>query len=82
MCTYIRAGCRHEAPQEFEWRGRGEKSFLYDIVANKRNGVDVDRFDYFRRFTIIISVKGLHSFASLNFASIRIITLRLLLLLL
>jgi hypothetical protein len=44
-----RTGDAHEAPEGFEWRGRGDKTFLYDIVANKRNGVDVDRFDYFRR---------------------------------
>lgn len=32
-----------EAPAEFTWVGRGEKTFLYDIVANKRNGIDVDK---------------------------------------
>ena len=49
---YGHTGCHHEAPEGFEWKGRGEKSFLYDIVANKRNGVDVDRFDYFKRLDI------------------------------
>ncbi|XP_060087008.1 deoxynucleoside triphosphate triphosphohydrolase SAMHD1 [Heteronotia binoei] len=32
------------------YRGRPkEKSFLYEIVANQRNGVDVDKWDYFAR---------------------------------
>ena len=47
--TLPRVGDAHEAPAGFEWKGRGDKTFLYDIVANKRNGVDVDRFDYFKR---------------------------------
>ena len=30
--------------------GRPEpKSFLYEVVANKRNGIDVDKWDYFAR---------------------------------
>jgi hypothetical protein len=33
----------------FAWAGRGVKTFLYDIVANKRNGIDVDKLDYFAR---------------------------------
>lgn len=37
------------SPQQL-YRGRNnEKSFLYEIVANKQNGIDVDKFDYFAR---------------------------------
>jgi HD superfamily phosphohydrolase len=43
-------GDEKEAPKGFTWVGRGAgKEFLYDIVANKRNGIDVDKFDYFAR---------------------------------
>ncbi|MGH0171308.1 UNVERIFIED_CONTAM: hypothetical protein FKN15_061259 [Acipenser sinensis] len=32
------------------YKGRTEaKGFLYEIVANKRNGIDVDKWDYFAR---------------------------------
>ncbi|KZS90930.1 HD-domain/PDEase-like protein, partial [Sistotremastrum niveocremeum HHB9708] len=30
-------------------RGRDEKPFLFEIVANQRNGIDVDKFDYIAR---------------------------------
>ncbi|XP_075757596.1 deoxynucleoside triphosphate triphosphohydrolase SAMHD1 isoform X3 [Pelodiscus sinensis] len=39
-------------PRRGLWPYRGrreEKSFLYEIVANKRNGIDVDKWDYFAR---------------------------------
>lgn len=28
---------------------REEKRFLYDVVANSRNSIDVDKFDYIER---------------------------------
>uniref|UniRef100_A0A8C1QJ33 HD domain-containing protein n=1 Tax=Cyprinus carpio TaxID=7962 RepID=A0A8C1QJ33_CYPCA len=35
---------------EWTYEGRDEdKSFLYEIVANKQNGIDVDKWDYFAR---------------------------------
>jgi HD superfamily phosphohydrolase len=37
-------------PPSWPYSGRPEeKSFLYEIVANKRNGIDVDKWDYFAR---------------------------------
>ncbi|XP_068453256.1 deoxynucleoside triphosphate triphosphohydrolase SAMHD1-like [Clinocottus analis] len=36
--------------RQWPYRGRPEdKSFLYEIVANKRSGIDVDKWDYFAR---------------------------------
>ena len=40
----------------FQWPYEGrpvEKSFLYEIIANKRNGVDVDKWDYFARYVML-----------------------------
>lgn len=49
-------GDEHEAPEGFHWVGRPNKAFLYDIVANKRNGIDVDKFDYFARDCHVLGV--------------------------
>ncbi|XP_061297751.1 deoxynucleoside triphosphate triphosphohydrolase SAMHD1 isoform X2 [Pezoporus flaviventris] len=45
-------GPTDEAACEILWPYRGrpkEKSFLYEVVANKKNGIDVDKWDYFAR---------------------------------
>ncbi|KAM6163842.1 deoxynucleoside triphosphate triphosphohydrolase SAMHD1-like [Rhynchocyon petersi] len=53
--TFIREliiGPNEDSSQNSSWPYKGrpiEKSFLYEIVANKRNGVDVDKWDYFAR---------------------------------
>ncbi|XP_051742016.1 deoxynucleoside triphosphate triphosphohydrolase SAMHD1-like [Ctenopharyngodon idella] len=39
-----------DSAAEWTYKGRDEdKSFLYEIVANKQNGIDVDKWDYFAR---------------------------------
>ncbi|XP_019205772.1 deoxynucleoside triphosphate triphosphohydrolase SAMHD1-like isoform X2 [Oreochromis niloticus] len=47
----IKGSLKNNSPQnEKLYKGRNnEKSFLYEIVANKQNGIDVDKFDYFAR---------------------------------
>uniref|UniRef100_A0A3B3ZVS1 Deoxynucleoside triphosphate triphosphohydrolase SAMHD1 n=1 Tax=Periophthalmus magnuspinnatus TaxID=409849 RepID=A0A3B3ZVS1_9GOBI len=41
---------QNAADQNWPYKGRTQdKSFLYEIVANKRNGIDVDKWDYFAR---------------------------------
>uniref|UniRef100_A0A3B3QSP6 HD/PDEase domain-containing protein n=1 Tax=Paramormyrops kingsleyae TaxID=1676925 RepID=A0A3B3QSP6_9TELE len=43
MCIYVNL-------ISWKYKGRPEsKSFLYDIVANERNSIDVDKMDYFAR---------------------------------
>ncbi|KAL4234945.1 SAM domain and HD [Mactra antiquata] len=41
----------------YEGRTR-DKSFLYEIVANKRNGIDVDKWDYFARDCHMLGIRN------------------------
>ncbi|XP_067651408.1 deoxynucleoside triphosphate triphosphohydrolase SAMHD1-like [Haliotis asinina] len=44
---------------DYPYQGRAkEKRFLYEIVANKRNGIDVDKWDYFARDCHMLGIKN------------------------
>lgn len=44
--------------QPWPHKGRDEsKSYMYEIVANKRNGIDVDKWDYLARDSYMLGVK-------------------------
>ena len=49
----IQALISGEVPDEYKRRGR---SFLFEIVANKTNGIDVDKFDYLERDSFLCSM--------------------------
>uniref|UniRef100_A0A3Q3G196 HD domain-containing protein n=1 Tax=Labrus bergylta TaxID=56723 RepID=A0A3Q3G196_9LABR len=45
--------------QELQFKGRSKEwSFLYEIVSNKKNGVDVDKFDYLARDSSYLGIKN------------------------
>ncbi|XP_037628433.1 deoxynucleoside triphosphate triphosphohydrolase SAMHD1-like isoform X2 [Sebastes umbrosus] len=53
------AGLPRAEGQEWPGKGRGEdKSFLYEIVANEYNKVDVDKFDYFARDSHYLGIQN------------------------
>lgn len=35
-----------------------ERKFLFDIVSNKRNSIDVDKFDYLARDCLNLGIKS------------------------
>ncbi|CAM9466708.1 unnamed protein product [Chrysoparadoxa australica] len=49
-------GARSKAPIGWNWVGRGQKTYLYDIVANASSGIDVDKFDYFSRDCMFLGI--------------------------
>ncbi|KAM6981978.1 deoxynucleoside triphosphate triphosphohydrolase SAMHD1-like [Tautogolabrus adspersus] len=45
--------------QKWPYVGRTkDKSFLYEIVSNKKNGIDVDKFDYLARDSYHLGIKN------------------------
>ncbi|XP_046895380.1 deoxynucleoside triphosphate triphosphohydrolase SAMHD1-like isoform X2 [Hypomesus transpacificus] len=53
------AGPIDKTPGKWPYEGRPvEKSFLYEIIANKRNGVDVDKWDYFARDSYYLGLQS------------------------
>ena len=51
-------GCPSKAPAEWKWTGRPGKEFLFQIVANQQNGIDVDKFDYLARDARAVDVNN------------------------
>ncbi|XP_053387578.1 deoxynucleoside triphosphate triphosphohydrolase SAMHD1-like [Mercenaria mercenaria] len=50
-------GPRDASSNEWPYKGRPkEKGFLYEIVSNKRNGIDVDKWDYFARDCYMLGI--------------------------
>jgi deoxynucleoside triphosphate triphosphohydrolase SAMHD1 len=49
ICEMILGNEKH-CPEGWVWKGPPKgREFLYEIVSNQRNGVDVDKLDYFQR---------------------------------
>lgn len=59
-------GDADEALLPWPYRGREpDKAFLYEIVANKRNGIDVDKLDYFQRDCRAMGLSHTYDFSRL-----------------
>ncbi|KAK8803338.1 hypothetical protein WA158_001032 [Blastocystis sp. Blastoise] len=56
-CIYeMILGSPKEAPDGWEWTGMKGKEYMYQIVANKNNGIDVDKFDYYSRDSYYLGI--------------------------
>lgn len=56
-CIYITEQQKDSKIWPYSGRSK-EKGFLYEIVANKRNGIDVDKWDYFARDCHMLGIKN------------------------
>ncbi|KAJ8361305.1 hypothetical protein SKAU_G00178300 [Synaphobranchus kaupii] len=63
---------QHQEQETWPYKGRTEeKSFLYEIVANKRTGIDVDKWDYFARDCYHLGIQNIFDYQrSLKFARV------------
>ncbi|XP_072135874.1 deoxynucleoside triphosphate triphosphohydrolase SAMHD1-like [Mobula birostris] len=51
--------CNDSEDSKWPYEGRPqEKRFLYEIVANKRTGIDVDKWDYFARDSYYLGIRN------------------------
>jgi len=51
--------CSNSEIEDWPYTGRGiDKSYLYEIVSNKRSGVDVDKWDYFARDCYFLGISN------------------------
>ncbi|XP_053400924.1 deoxynucleoside triphosphate triphosphohydrolase SAMHD1-like [Mercenaria mercenaria] len=52
-------GCDVSGETEWPYKGRTkEKAFLYEVVANKSNGIDVDKWDYLARDCYMLGIRN------------------------
>ncbi|PIK47803.1 putative deoxynucleoside triphosphate triphosphohydrolase SAMHD1-like [Apostichopus japonicus] len=52
-------GDEEKMKEIWSYEGRTkDKSYLYEIVANKRNGIDVDKWDYFARDSMHLGIQN------------------------
>ncbi|XP_043203476.1 deoxynucleoside triphosphate triphosphohydrolase SAMHD1-like [Amphibalanus amphitrite] len=55
--TFIKEQIAGPCPDTGKYVGRtGKKAFLYEIISNKRNGIDVDKWDYFCRDSHLLGI--------------------------
>ncbi|XP_052819168.1 deoxynucleoside triphosphate triphosphohydrolase SAMHD1-like isoform X2 [Mya arenaria] len=56
--TFIKEQIWPEMKGDGKFKGRPDKPFLYEIVANMRNGIDVDKWDYFARDCYMLGIQN------------------------
>ncbi|XP_062597868.1 deoxynucleoside triphosphate triphosphohydrolase SAMHD1-like [Saccostrea cucullata] len=52
------AATSEKRQREYNERHHGKRKFLFEIVSNKRNGIDVDKWDYFARDCRMVGINS------------------------